>query len=132
MPIFAINNEDNDNSPITTTTMTNKRENLCNSLIFRRLLPPPISSDNVNNNSCRGSSTPALSPRSLTSRGRVFLLFLTVVTALFSSCEKEPLTDATPPGATRSQEPADTTGTPSLGMTITINPEWDGEQSYSY
>ena len=24
------------------------------------------------------------------------------------------------------------TGTPSLGMVITINPEWDGEQSYGY
>ena len=111
--------------------MTNKHNNLCNSLIFRRLLPPPISSDNVGNNFF-GLTTPALSPRSLTFRGRAFLLFLTVMTVLFSSCEKEPLTDATPPGATRSQEPADTTGTPSLGMVITINPDWDGEQSYSY
>ena len=51
---------------------------------------------------------------------------------LFVSCDKEPLTGAAAPGATRSLEPSDTTGTPSLGMTITVNPEWDGEQSYNY
>ena len=48
------------------------------------------------------------------------------------SCEKEPLTDATTPDATRSLEPTDTTGTPSLGMVITINPEWEGQTDITY
>lgn len=59
-----------------------------NSLIIRRLLPPPISSCNVENSKLSGLTTPLLH-QAFASCGRVFLCLLLLLPFTLCGCEKE-------------------------------------------
>lgn len=114
------------------TTINSKLNTLTGRCDFLKL-PPPLTNVNISNSSTYKATIPALLHPVYTRVGRAALcICLAGLPLLMGSCEKEPLTDATTPDATRSLEPTDTTGTPSLGMVITINPEWEGQTDITY
>ena len=110
----------------------NKTYSIYNSLIFRRLLPPPISACNVNNTQTSLVLAPLLHQASAFC-GRAFLfLCLILPTPLLCSCERESITsEADSLTRTAADTTANDDGLLHIGN-IAIDTAWAGETHINY
>ena len=104
-----------------------KTERICNRLIIRELLPPPISWINVSNESPRPAK-PALLHEVYASCGRAFLCLLLTLPLALASCDREvPASDG---GSQTRSATADSTR---QGITnLTVETDWAGQRDVNF